>query len=52
MEEALALAESSAFLPTVIPQDMLDKYLQEKHLTLQQQQTDPDALQALHWKTI
>ncbi len=52
MEEALALAESSTFLPTVIPQDMLDKYLQEKRLTLQQQQSDPAALQTLHWKTI
>ena len=52
MDEALTLAESSVFLPTVIPQDMLDKYLQEKRLALQQMQADPDALQALHWKTI
>jgi glutamine synthetase len=52
LEEAIKLAEDSAFLPTVLPQEMLEKYLHEKRLTVERDRQDAEALRKLHWKTI
>lgn len=52
LEEAIRLAEGSAFVREVVPESMLDKYLEEKRRTLARYQADPKAIQLLHWKTI
>ncbi len=52
LEEAITLAENSAFLRTVLPSDMLEKYLHEKHITAEKHKQDAEALKTLHWKTI
>lgn len=52
MEEAIDLAAASAFVREVIPESMLERYLEEKRRTAARHQADPKAVQLLHWKTI
>ena len=52
IEEAIDLAEASAFVREVIPEPMLGQYLAEKRRTAERYRADPEAVRLLHWKTI
>ena len=52
LEEAIELAEKSAFVREVLPQDVLDKYIAEKKKTAARYEMDPRSVFQQHLRTI
>ena len=52
LEEAIAMAEKSAFVREVIPESTLNKYLEEKRKTAARFDADPKAVFQQHLRTI
>lgn len=52
LEEAIALAEASDFVRTVLPADVMEKYIAEKKRLAARYKADPETVFAQHLRTI
>lgn len=52
LEEAIALAEASDFVRTVLPADVMEKYIAEKKRLAARYKSDPETVFAQHLRTI